>query len=235
MNFAEGAVRKGGRNYDVQEKEESPHDDSQVSEEIQSLKMKFISESERASKAENEVQILKKFLVDTQAEKEAVVTQYQQSLEKLSSLEGEITCAEKDSRRLMEEASKAEYELLQFKEAIVKLEAERDAGLVENKNYLEKISSLEVMVSHAQQEAKGLNEKTFKAEFESQYLKNELSKLECEKEVGLVQFKRCLEKISILEKKVFLAEEDARHLTQQAERDQTEVEQLKTTLAEVTA
>ncbi|KAK1362632.1 NAB domain-containing protein [Heracleum sosnowskyi] len=235
MNFAEGTVRKGGRNHDVEEKEESPHDDSQVSEEIQSLKMKFISESDRASKAQNEVENLKKFLEDMQAEKEAVVSQYQQSLEKLSSLEGEITCAEKDSRRLKEEARQAESELFQLKEAIVKLEAERDAGLIEKKNYLEKISSLEVMVSHAQEEAKGLDERTFKAEFEAQYLKSELSKLESEKEIGLVQYKQCLEKISNLEKKVFLAEEEARRLTQQAKRAQTEVEQLKTTLAEVTA
>ncbi|KAK1387854.1 NAB domain-containing protein [Heracleum sosnowskyi] len=235
MNFAEGTVRKGGRNHDVEEKEESLHDDSQVSEEIQSLKMKFISESDRASKAQNEVENLKKFLEDMQAEKEAVVSQYQQSLEKLSSLEGEITCAEKDSRRLKEEARQAESELFQLKEAIVKLEAERDAGLLEKKNYLEKISSLEVMVSHAQEEAKGLDERTFKAEFEAQYLKSELSKSESEKEIGLVQYKQCLEKISNLEKKVFLAEEEARRLTQQAKRAQTEVEQLKTTLAEVTA
>ncbi|KAL8158254.1 protein NETWORKED 1A-like [Apium graveolens] len=235
MKFAEGAVGKAGRNHDIEEKEKSLHDDSHVSEENQSLKMKLISESDRASKAENEVENLKKVLVDMQAEKEAVVSQYQQSLETLSSLEGEITCAENDSRRLKEEASKAESELFQLKEAIVKLEAERDAGLIENKNCLEKISSLEVMVSHAQEEAKGLDERTFKAEFEAQSLKTELLKLESEKEVGLLQFKQCLEKISILEKKVFLAEEDARRLTQQAERAQTEVEQLKTTLAEVTA
>ena len=235
MKFAEGPGRKGVGNHGIGEKEENLHDDSQESEENQNLKIKIISESDRASKAENEVQNLKKVLNDTLAEKEDVLSLYQQSLEKLSSLEGELTCAEKDSRRLKEEASKAESELFQFKEAIVKLEAEKDAVLIENKNYLEKISSLEVMVSHASEDVKGLDERTFKAELEAQYFKSELAKLESAKEVSLLQYKQCLEKISDLEKKVFLAEEDARRLTRQAERAQTEVEQLKTTLAEVTA
>ncbi|XP_074363387.1 protein NETWORKED 1D-like [Apium graveolens] len=199
------------------------------------LNVKFLSESERAAKAEREVQYLKKALTDMQAVKEAVQYQYQQNVDKLSSLKSELISAEMDSKKLSGQASKAESELSSLKEAIVKVEAERDAVSDRNKDFLERISNLEITILHTQADAKELEERTLKAEIETQISKKELSQLEGEKEAGLLQYKQCLEKISDLEKKVFVVESDARHLKQQAEVAETEVAKLKVILAEVTA
>ncbi|KAL1808480.1 hypothetical protein ACET3Z_025470 [Daucus carota] len=203
--------------------------------ENEELNAKLLFESERASKAESEVQYLKKALTDMQAVKEAVQFQYQQNVDKLSSLKGELISAEMDSKKLNEQASKAESEFLSLKNAIVKLEEERDAVSYKNKDCLERISDLEATILHTQADRKELEERTLKAEVETQILKKDLSRLEAEKEAGLLQYKQCLEKISDLEKKVFVAEGDARYLKQKAEIAETEVVRLKVILAEVTA
>lgn len=224
VKSAEGRTQKGLQNKV-----------SNLFNENQELHAKFLSEAERAGKAESEVQYLKKALTDMQAVKEAVQSQYEQNVDKLSSLTGELISAEMDSKKLNEQASKAESEFLSLKEAIVKVEAERDAVSIKNKNCLERISNLEVTILHAQMDAKELEERTLKAEAETKTSKEELSRLEAEKEAGLLQYKQCLEKISDSEKKVFVAEGDARHLKQQAEVAETEVAKLKVILAEVTA
>lgn len=126
---AEGSLQKGLQN-----------EVSKLLNENQELNVKFLSESERAGKAEREVQYLKKALTDMQAVKEAVQFQYQQNVDKLSSLKSELISAEMDSKKLSGQASKAESELSSLKEAIVKLEAERDAGSDKNKDFLERIS-----------------------------------------------------------------------------------------------
>ncbi|KAA8527632.1 hypothetical protein F0562_034973 [Nyssa sinensis] len=231
--FAEGRMRKG-LNHEREAKEKKfGYQVSQLTNEYQSLKSKVLSESERAGKAESEVQNLKKALANMQAEKETVLLQYQQSLQKLSNLEGELNRAQKDSKGLNEQASKAQNEVQILKESLVKLEAKRDAGLLQHKECLERISNLEAMIYKAQEDAKGLNERAIKAEIESQYLKKELSKLESEKEAGILQYKQSLEKISDLENKVSLAEKEVKLLNERADRAETEVKKLEKTLAEL--
>uniref|UniRef100_A0A5B7BUD0 Putative centromere-associated protein E n=1 Tax=Davidia involucrata TaxID=16924 RepID=A0A5B7BUD0_DAVIN len=231
--FAEGRMRKG-LNHETEGKEQNFHHEvSQLTNENQSLKGKVLSESERACKAESEVQNFKKALDCMQAEKEAVLLQYQQSLEKLSNLEGELNRAQKDSKGLDEQASKAQTEVQKLKEALVKLEAERDAGLLQHKECLGRISNLEAMIYKAHEDAKGLNERAIKAEIEAQYLNKELSKLESEKEAGLLQYKQCLEKISDLESKLLLAEKEVKLLNERANGAETEVKKLEKTLAEL--
>ncbi|XP_015888129.3 protein NETWORKED 1A [Ziziphus jujuba] len=203
---------------------------SQMSFENQNLKNQVLSESERAGKAENEAQTLKKTLSKIQAEKEAILLQYEESQEKLSNLERELSHAQKDVGGLDERASKAEIEIKILKEALAALQAERDAGHLQYTKCLEKISSLETLLTCAQEDAKGHSERAVKAESESQNLEEELSRLEAEKEAGLVQYKQCLEKISILESKISLAEENARFLNQQIERAETEVQILNKAL-----
>lgn len=224
VKSAEGSVQKGLQNKV-----------SKLLNENQELNVKFLSESERAGKAEREVQYLKKALTDMQAVKEAVQFQYQQNVDKLSSLKSELVLAEMDSKKLTGQASKAESELSSLKEAIVKVEAERDAVSDRNKDFLERISNLEVTILHTQTDAKELEERTRKAEAETQISKKKLYQLEAEREAGLLQYKQCLEKISDLEKKVLLAERDARHLKHQAELAEIETAKLKVILAEVTA
>ncbi|KAL5542005.1 hypothetical protein UlMin_009715 [Ulmus minor] len=204
---------------------------SQLSSENQNLKSQVILESERAGKAESEVQNLKKTLAKLQAEKDVVHLQFQQSLENLSNLERELDHAQKDAGGLNERASKAEIEIKVLKEGLSQLEAERDSGLLQFNQCLEKISRLEALLAQAQEDVKGRSERVLRAETESQNVKQELSRLVVEKEAVLVQYKQCLEKISVLETKISFSEENARFLNEQIERAQAEVEALKQALA----
>ncbi|XWS08934.1 hypothetical protein CRYUN_Cryun40dG0042900 [Craigia yunnanensis] len=229
-NIAEGRMKKG--NGDEAEENELVGF-SQLSIENQSLKTCVLSESERAGKAETEVQLLKKTLAEIQAEKEAVFLLYQQSLKKLSSLERELNEAQKNAGNYDEQTSKAEIEIKILKEALSKLEAERDAGLHKYNQCLERISSIENTISQAQEDAKGLNERAFKAELEARNFKIELSRLEAEKEAGLLRYKQCLDMISALENKISLAQENAKMLNMQTERAESEVKALKEALAKL--
>ncbi|CAN1279989.1 Protein NETWORKED 1A [Linum perenne] len=192
-------------------------------------KVREMAESKNAQLAEAEVQILKKNLGQIQSEKEAVLLQYQQSLEKLSCLEKEL----KEAEGLDERASRAETEIKILKETLAKLEAERDAGLLQYNQCLVKISSMENMMSQTQEHANGLNERAVKAETEAQNLKQELSVLKAENEARLLQYNQCLEMISLLEKRIALAEENARMLNEQAEKAETEVNSLRQAIAEL--
>ncbi|KAI9196100.1 hypothetical protein LWI28_021004 [Acer negundo] len=189
------------------------------------------SESEHRGKAESEVEALKKTLAEIQAEKEAVLLQYQQSFQKFSSLEKELKHVQKDAGGLDDRASKADIEIKVLNETLVKLEAERDAGLLQYNNCLERISTLETTISQSQEDAKGLNERASKAEIEAQSLKQELSRLEAEKQAGLLQYRQCLEMIFALENKISLAEESSKMLNEQTERAETEVQTLNQALA----
>lgn len=200
---------------------------SQLSSEILNLKTRFLSESIRAGQAESEAQSLKKILAEAQAEKEDVSNQYEQSLKKLSSLERDLSEAQEDAGSLGERASKAEIEIKILKEALAKLEAERDAAIFKYNQCLDKISALESALSQAKGDAEGLNERAYKAETEAENLRLELSKLEAEKEAGLLQYKQCLEMIAALENKISVAKENARMLIEKSEKAENEVIVLK--------
>ncbi|KAJ7979995.1 protein NETWORKED 1A-like [Quillaja saponaria] len=193
------------------------------------------SETDRAGKAETEVQSLKKTLHKIQSEKDAILLQYQKSLEELSKMERELKNAQKDAGGLDEKASKAEIEIKILKEALADLKNERDAGLIQYNQCLERMSSLESMLSLAQKDAKGLDEQAVKAETEAQNLKLEISSLEAEKEAGLLHYKHCLKKIYVLETKISLAEENSRLLNEQMERAEAELKELKKQVSELTA
>ncbi|XVE81658.1 hypothetical protein DITRI_Ditri15bG0082700 [Diplodiscus trichospermus] len=229
-NIAEGRMKKGNGG-EAEEREQGEL--SQLSIENQDLKTRVLSESERAGKAESEVQFLKKSLAEIQAEKEAVLLQYQQSLKKLSSLETELNEAQKDAGNLDERASKAEIEIKMLKEALSKLEAERDASLHQYNQCLEIIASLESTISQAQEDAKGLDARAFKAETEAQNLKIELSRLDAEKKAGLLRYKQYLDTISVLENKISLAQDNAKMLNMQTEKAESEVKALKEALAKL--
>ncbi|POO02110.1 Protein Networked (NET), actin-binding (NAB) domain containing protein [Trema orientale] len=229
---ADRKIRKGLNFPEAEESGQNFEDNvSQISSRNQNLKNQVLFESERASKAETEVQSLKKTLAKVQAEKDTLLFQYQQNVEKLSNLERELNNAQKDAGRLDERASKAEIEIKILKEALSGLEAERDAGLLQFNQCLKKISNLQTLLSQAEEDGKGQSERACRAETECQNLKQELSILEAEKEAGLVRYKQCLEKISALESKISLAEENARLLNEQIQRAEAEVEALQKALA----
>ncbi|KAF2325232.1 hypothetical protein GH714_025488 [Hevea brasiliensis] len=139
-----------------------------------------------------------------------------------------------DSKGLNERASKAEAEVQTLKEALTKLDAEREASFLQYQQCLDKITNLENNISHAQKDAGELNERATKAEIEAQSLMRELAKLKAEKEDTFLQFKQCLEKISDLEGKLLHAEEDSRRYNEHADKAEREVETLKEVLAKLT-
>ncbi|TKY51185.1 NETWORKED 1A [Spatholobus suberectus] len=206
---------------------------SQLSAEKQNMKAQNHSESERAQKAESEVQTLRKALEDVQSDKDSIFLQYQKSLEKLSEMERELNKAQKDAGSLDERASKAEIEIKILKEAIAELKSDKDAGLVQYKQCVERIANLETMLSLAQLEAKGNDERAAKAETEAKNLKKDLATLEAEKDAAFLQYEQCLEKISVLEAKITHAEENSRKLNEQIERAELEVKSLRKNLAEL--
>ncbi|XP_061376177.1 protein NETWORKED 1A [Gastrolobium bilobum] len=190
-------------------------------------------ESEHAGRAESEVQTLRKALVEIQSDKDSIFLQYQKSLEKLSEMERELSKTQKDAGGLDERASKAEIEIKILKEALAELKSEKDAGLAQYNQCMERIASLETMLSLAQLDAKGRDERAAKAETEAKYLKQELARLESEKDAGLLQNKKCLEKISVLEAEITLAEENSRTLIEQIGRAELEINALRKNLTEL--
>ncbi|RDX77045.1 Protein NETWORKED 1A, partial [Mucuna pruriens] len=206
---------------------------SQLSAEKQNVNAQNNSESERAQKAESEVQTLRKALEDIQSDKDSIFLQYQKSLEKLSEMERELSKAQEDAGGLDEQASKAEIEIKILKEALAELKSDKDAGLVQYKQCVERIASLETMLSLAQLDAKGNDERAAKAEIEAKNVKEELATLETEKEAVRLQYKQCLEKISVLEARITHAEENSRKLNEQIERTEMEVKSLRKNLAEL--
>ncbi|KAF8006455.1 hypothetical protein BT93_K0678 [Corymbia citriodora subsp. variegata] len=187
----------------------------------------------RSSKAEAE--ILKKAIAELEAEKEAGRVQYQQSSERSSNLELELSRAQEDCEKLKEQARQAEAEVESLKEALAKLEVERKANHIQYEQCLEKMSNLENGISSAQKDAQELNDRACRAESESETLKHDLLKVEAEKEVALVQCKQCMERISNLENNLMQAEEDTRKIVERADKAEGEVEALKEEIAKLAA
>lgn len=124
--FSERKARKGLNFQDAEEKERSVQNNGS-----HNIQARVLSESERLGKAEAEISTLKKTLAKFEAEKEAGLLQYQESLERLSNLESEISRAQEDSKGLSEQASKAEAEVQTLKESLAKLESERETSLIQ--------------------------------------------------------------------------------------------------------
>ncbi|OIT40101.1 PREDICTED: protein NETWORKED 1A-like [Nicotiana attenuata] len=231
--FLEGKLSKG-LNRNTEEKEKRFHNQvPELSDENENLKAKILVQSERVSEAEAEVRNLKEALAGMQAEKETTFIQYQQCLEQLSAAERELISAQKDSTKFSDRASRAENEVQKMKESLIKLEVERDASLSKHKEYLGRISNLEVNVSQALEGTKELNKHAIKAETEAQNLRNEISKFEFEKDAVHHQYKLCMVKISDLEKNLLVAQEESRTLKERADGAEAEIKKLTFVLMEL--
>ncbi|CAN8311066.1 unnamed protein product [Cochlearia groenlandica] len=188
---------------------------------------KVLSESERASKAEAEIVALKDALSKVQAEKEASLAKFDQNLERLTTLESEVSHAQEDSKGFSERATKAEADVESLRDSLGKLEVEKGSCLLQYQQCLQNVADLEERISLAQKEAGEVNERASQAEAETVALKQSLVISEIDKEAALVQYQQCLETISNLEEKLHKAEEDARLINQRAEHSDGEVESLK--------
>ncbi|XP_057507470.1 protein NETWORKED 1D-like [Actinidia eriantha] len=130
-----------------------------------------------------------------------------------------------------EVVGKFEKEIQTLKEALAKLEVEKEAGLAQYQLSLEKLSELESKISRAQENSRGLNERANKAEGEVESLREALTKSEAEKEASLLQYQQCLKRIATLENDLSHGKEDAEELNDRACRAEMEAEALKQELA----
>ncbi|CAA7044437.1 unnamed protein product [Microthlaspi erraticum] len=176
--------------------------------------------------SDTEVESLKRTLLELQSEKEALDLQYQLSLKQLSRFEKELNDAQKDVREYDERSCKAEIEIKVLKESLVKLEFERDTGLLQYTQSMERISDLEASFSREQEHVKELTNRTSTAEREAISLRQE-------KEAGLVRYNKCLEMISALEKKIRDAEESVNMFRDQTEEAENEIKALKQELVKL--
>ncbi|XP_044503345.1 protein NETWORKED 1D-like [Mangifera indica] len=224
----ETRARKGLNFHDAEEKEQDQNNGSY------DLKAQVPFESDRVEKAESEILALKNALAKLEAEKEADLLRYQQSLERLSNLESEVSCAQEESKGLSEIASKAEAEVQTLKEALTRLQAEKETNFLQYQQCLDKISNLEKHISRAEIDAAELSKHASKAETEAQSLKQDLARIETEKAAAIIKHEECLKMISDLENKLHRAEEDARRINDVADQASSEVESLKQALARLT-
>ncbi|QCE06487.1 Protein Networked NET [Vigna unguiculata] len=218
--FAERNARRGLNFFETQESSELNNGSNNTRSHIS-------SESERVTKAETEILALKKAIAKLEEEKEAGLLQYQQCLEKLSNLQLELSSAQENSKRLDERTSKAEAEVQALKETQIKLQAESEDSLLQYQECLEKIAKLEENISSAQTEAGELNERANRAENETESLKQDLARVEAEKETIIVQYKHCSETLSKLEERLDEAEENARRTKEHATVAENEIGALK--------
>lgn len=219
--FGEGRARKGLNFRDAEDNEQVQHNESH------DIKARVPSESERMGKAEMEILTLKNALVKLEAEKEAGLLQYQQSLERLSNLESEVSRAREDSKGLSEQAGIAEAEVQTLKEALARLETEREANILQYQQCLDKLSNMEKNISRAEADAGELSDRASKAEIEAQTLRQDLARIEAEKEAAVVKYEECSKMISDLEDKLLHAEEDSKRINEVADKAESEVESLK--------
>ncbi|KAB2634177.1 myosin-3-like [Pyrus ussuriensis x Pyrus communis] len=130
---------------------------------------------------------------------------------------------------------KAETEISNLKEALAKLEAEKEAGLLQYQQCLERLNNLESEVARAHEDSRELNERASKAEAEVQASQEALAKLESERDASLLQYQQCMEKITNLEDGISCAQKDAAELNDRASKVETEAGTLKQDLSKVVA
>ncbi|XP_021716964.1 protein NETWORKED 1A-like [Chenopodium quinoa] len=200
---------------------------SQITKENQKLKSQVLNESERASKAESELESLRRTLAELEAERDSIFLQYQQILDNISSLEKDLNHAQKSSGDIDGVVSEAKVEIQALREALTKMEAERDSSLLQYRQASENLAAVESSLSQAWDDSKGLTERAADAEHECQNLKQEVATLQAENEAAEIQYKECLEKIAALEKRLAEALESLKLLSVQSEKAESEVKSLK--------
>ncbi|CAH8250986.1 unnamed protein product [Arabidopsis lyrata] len=129
-----------------------------------------------------------------------------------------------------ERASKAEAEIVALKDALSKVQAEKEASLAQFDQNLEKLSNLESEVSRAQEDSRGLVERAIRAEAEVETLRESLSKVEVEKESSLLQYQQCLQNIADLEDRISVAQKEAGEVDERANSAKAETLALKQSL-----
>ncbi|KAL8089464.1 hypothetical protein AgCh_039071 [Apium graveolens] len=134
-----------------------------------------------------------------------------------------------------ERVSKFVEEILTLKDAYAKLEAEKEDGLNQYQQCLEHVPKLELAISRAEEDSRELREQALKDESEIQSLKKVISNFEAEKEVSLLQYELCLEKIANLENNLSQAQKNVVDLDERVTKAEANAHTLITDLSKVNA
>ncbi|KAM0064519.1 putative protein Networked (NET), actin-binding (NAB) [Helianthus debilis subsp. tardiflorus] len=94
-----------------------------------------------------------------------------------------------------EDVTVNDKEIVLLKEALAKLEDEKEAGMKQYVESLDKLSKLESEILKSQEDSKELTDRASKAEDESRNLKEMLQRLEVEKEESLEIYRQAVKKI----------------------------------------
>ncbi|EOA33168.1 hypothetical protein CARUB_v100128021mg, partial [Capsella rubella] len=168
---------------------------------------------ERASKAEIETKILAESLAKLEAERDAALLRYNQSMQKIAELEESFGQVQEDMKRFTNRATKAETEVHSLTQEKCRLYSEKEAGLAQYNQCLEMISALEKKVREAEENAQMFSDKAAKAEEEIKALRHELLKVNEVKDGLSFRYNQCLETISKLEREVSHAQDNAKRLS----------------------
>ncbi|XP_023534184.1 protein NETWORKED 1D-like [Cucurbita pepo subsp. pepo] len=127
---------------------------------------------------------------------------------------------------------RAETEILSLKNCLAKLEAEKDAGLLQYNGSLQRLSKLEFEVCRTQEDSRSLNERAGKAETEVLALKESLAKIESERESSLLRYQQCLDKLCTLQDSIMCVQKNVES-SERASKAEIEVERLKWEISRV--
>ncbi|KAL6883650.1 hypothetical protein ACP4OV_011064 [Aristida adscensionis] len=129
----DGKVRKGltFESPEVKGKEDLSNEMQNLQQEIsrlltesQNLKQQILSESERADKAENEIQTLKATVLQLNSDKDTSLLQYNQSTEQISTLESELSKAQADLEKLTDEMASDVQKLINAETLNIAIQSE---------------------------------------------------------------------------------------------------------------
>ncbi|KAK4750386.1 hypothetical protein SAY87_027835 [Trapa incisa] len=143
---------------------------------------------------EEEIASLKKDLARLEAEKEAIIIQYQQSM--------------KESKNFSEQVEHANAEITSLQDSIMRLEEERSCSLVKYQQCLDKIGEIETLMRES-------NDRSDSVKAEIEVLRGDLTKMEAEKDTALGKYSECLNVISGLEEKLRKAEAEIEWLKEE--------------------
>ncbi|CBI26294.3 unnamed protein product, partial [Vitis vinifera] len=130
---------------------------SQLSSENRTLKLQVLSESEpRSERADGKVEALRQALAKLTEEKEASVLKYEQCLEKIAKLEGEIKRAQEDAKRLNFEILMGAAKLKSAEEQRVQLETSNQSLQLEADKLVQKIAMKDQELSKRHEELEKL-------------------------------------------------------------------------------
>ncbi|KAL0459500.1 UNVERIFIED_CONTAM: protein NETWORKED 1B [Sesamum latifolium] len=118
-------------------------------------------------------------------------------------------------------------EILLLKEAVAELETEKEAGRVQYRQSLDKLSQLEAEISKTREDFRVVSDRASKAENEAVVLNEMLTRLEAEKESMLQDYQH---RIANLQAVIATAQENAQKLNERANSAETDAQSLRAEL-----